>query len=69
MTKRPIPDIVAIRQYLHLSVDEMAKRIGVKPVTVEGWESGAAHPSRGHVKLIAQVLLDGIRQRRAEGGW
>jgi putative transcriptional regulator len=48
------PDVLAIREKLHLTRDEFASLLCVSTRTLEGWEQGRRQPT-GPAKMLLQV--------------
>lgn len=49
------PDPAALRARLMLSLDEMAKRLGVNRSTVWRWEQGLWKPQPRHMRKLAKL--------------
>lgn len=46
----------ALREKAGLSVEEVAEAVGVKPITVYGWEQGRSAPHIDALPAIAEVF-------------
>lgn len=66
--------IAALRDRLHLSQTVFAQALNVSPETVRAWEQGKREPEGAALRLLQiteenpQVVLQGVRGRRAAGG-
>jgi len=50
--------IVAFRRLRGLTQRELARRLGVDPTTLAGWEQGKHRPTRGLANRLGQMLGD-----------
>jgi transcriptional regulator with XRE-family HTH domain len=56
-TARSLPQrLVIARRALGLSQRKMAKKLGVDPATLMGWEAGWHQPTEKSIELIGRVL-------------
>lgn len=55
----------SLRIRLGLTLDEMAKLLGVSPQSVYNWEHARARPRAAQIQLIAELRALGKRQVRA----
>ena len=58
--------LIAKRQAFHMTQKEMAKLLGVSPLSVYKWESGQVTPRQAQLVRVREVLKMGVREARKQ---
>ena len=58
--------LVAKRQAFHMTQKEMARLLGVSPLSVYKWETGQVTPREAQLVRVREVLQMGVREARRQ---